>query len=236
MNKTAEFLSAKWLDLIMINYEIDPSVLAPFVPQGTEVDLWNGKAYISIVGFMFLDTYVKGIPIPFHRNFEEVNLRFYVKRTNLPEGDRRGVVFISEVVPRWAIAFLARLLYNEKYVSLPMRHSISDTTLQYQWKYQDKWQQIKVTRQGEPQPLEKGSLAEFILEHYWGYNKQRNGSTMEYQVDHPSWRIWEVKDYEVDVDMRTVYGLPFSAFLEKPPASVFLAEGSDVKVYKGRRL
>jgi len=237
---SAPFLSAKWQHLVMINYEIDPSVLIPFIPKGTEIDLWNGKAFISLVGFMFLDTYVKGISIPFHRDFEEVNLRFYIKKCSSPEGERRGVAFIKEIVPRWGIACLARLLYNEKYVSLPMHHLIelksSHITAEYQWKYNDKWQYIQVSCQGDPQYPLKGSEANFIAEHYWGYSTLRDGNTMEYQVQHPPWRIWKADHYTIDVDMKNLYGSPFTSFLEKPPASVFLAEGSEVQVFKGKKL
>ncbi len=76
----APFLTAEWRHLAMLNYEIDPVILRPFVPSGTELDSWNGKTYVSIVGFLFLKTRVRGLAIPFHQNFEEINLRFYVRR------------------------------------------------------------------------------------------------------------------------------------------------------------
>src|SRR3954468_20670393 len=117
------FLAAEWRYLAMLNYQVDPAILHPHLPRGTELDIWNGRHYISLVGFRFLNTRVLGVPIPFHRNFEEVNLRFYVRRKG-PEGWRRGVVFIAEIVPRFAIAAVARLFYNENYVALPTRHKL----------------------------------------------------------------------------------------------------------------
>ena len=106
------FLTAEWRYLAMLNYRVSPSLLYPLVPPGTELDLWNGTAYISVVGFKFQHTRVLGVPIPFHVNFEEVNLRFYVRReTN--GAVRRGVTFIRELVPRAAIAGVAKLAYNE---------------------------------------------------------------------------------------------------------------------------
>ncbi len=234
----ALYLSAKWKYLIMINYEIDPSVLTPYIPVGTQIDLWNGKAYISLVGFMFLDTRVQGVSIPFHRNFEEVNLRFYVKkRVSLGE-EKRGVVFVKEIVPRWAIAHLARRLYNENYVSLPMAHKIghqsAHVTAEYKWKFDGRWHQMQVSCKGDPKYPVRGSQAEFITEHYWGFSKQRNGSTMEYQVEHLPWRIWEGDNCSVDIDAEIVYGSPFAYYLERPPASAFLAEGSEIKVFQGQ--
>lgn len=233
------FLSAHWRHLVMINYEIDPSVLTPYIPKGTHLDLWNGKAFVSLVGFMFLETKVHGVAVPFHRNFEEVNLRFYTKRQT-PEGERRGVVFIKEIVPRWGIACLARLLYNENYVALPMRHRIEQSPSQieaeYQWKLNGRWQKIRVRCQGSFDNTLQGSEAEYITEHYWGYSILRDGETMEYQVKHPPWRVGKVDQCEISVDMQNLYGPPFAPFLEKPPASAFLAEGSEVTVFKGMRL
>lgn len=234
------FLSARWEHLVLINYEIDPSVLNPFIPKGTQIDLWNGKAYISLVGFMFLDTRVCGISVPFHRDFEEVNLRFYVKKSDSSGGERRGVVFVKEMVPRWGIAYVARVLYNENYVALPMRHLIQQQSnqieVEYQWKFNGKWQQIRVDCHGDPQTPAQGSEAEFITEHYWGYTNQRKGNTLEYHVEHAPWRIWEVDHCQVEVDMKNLYGSPFTPFLEKPHVSAFLAEGSEVKVFKGEKL
>lgn len=236
---THSFLTAKWQYLAMVNYEVDPSILRPFVPAGTELDIWNGKTFVSLVGFMFLDTYVRKIAFPFHRNFEEVNLRFYVKR-NSSDGERRGVVFIKEIVPRWGIACLARLLYNENYVALPMRHHWEfqppKINIEYEWKFKGAWQKIELSCQGAPQFPARGSEAEFITEHYWGYNTQRGGGTMEYEVKHPSWRVWEADHCEIFADMKNLYGPQFAPFLEKPPASSFLAEGSEVTVYKGIKL
>lgn len=221
-----KFLSAEWRHLIMINYVVDPAILLPFVPKGTELDLWQGKAYVSLVGFMFLNTRVCGVSFPFHRNFEEVNLRFYVK------GAERGVVFIKEIVPRWGIAFIARRLYNEKYVALPMRHKIeTGPSAQYEWKFNGKWQKLGMTCSGGPESIVEGSEVEFITEHYFGYTVQRNGGTKGYQVQHPKWRVWKAESYEVDVDVRALYGPRFAPYLEKPPASCFLAEGSPVQVY-----
>src|SRR5262245_20887686 len=110
-----DFLTADWRYLVMINYEVDPEILHPYIPGGTELDQWQGRTFVSVVGFLFLRTRVLGLTIPFHHNFEEVNLRFYVRRRAI-EGWRRGVVFIREIVPRWAIAAVAREFYNENYV------------------------------------------------------------------------------------------------------------------------
>ena len=107
----------------MLNFAIDPELLAPHVPAGTELDFFQGETYISVVGFLFLNTRLMGLPIPRHRDFEEVNLRFYVRKKSADTW-RRGVVFVREFVPRAAIAVTARVFYGEPYLALPMKSSI----------------------------------------------------------------------------------------------------------------
>jgi uncharacterized protein YqjF (DUF2071 family) len=226
------FLTAEWRQLAMLNYEIEPSLLAPFVPRGTELDCWNGKTFVSMVGFRFLKTRVLGVPIPFHRDFEEVNLRFYVRR-KADDGWRRGVVFIKEIVPRAAIAFIARKFYNEPYIALPMAHRVEAGAAEYSWHFNGRSNSLKVVTRGEPQELRVGSEAEFITEHYWGYTAQRDGSTLEYRVEHPRWCVWDVQEAELDCDAAGLYGKQFATALSAKPSSAFLAEGSPVSVSKG---
>ncbi len=237
------FLSAEWRYLAMLNYEIDPAVLAPFVPRGTELDSWQGKTFVSMVGFLFENTRVMGVPIPLHQNFEEINLRFYVRR-KAEEGWRRGVVFVKEIVPRAAIALLARWLYNENYIALPTGNAIcraDDGTkniesVKYYWIFNQRAQFIEIVTRGAPTPLIKDSQAEFIAQHYWGYSSQRNGGTAEYRVEHPPWRIWQAKSARLDCAVENLYGERFGRFLQGQPSSSFLAEGSEIVVYRGMKL
>lgn len=242
MNNGSEkvFLTAEWKHLAMLNYEIEPSVLVPYVPRGTELDLWNGKHLVSVVGFLFVRTRVFGIPIPFHRNFEEVNLRIYVRR-KAEDGWRRGVVFIKEIVPRAAIALTARKLYNEPYIALPMAHRIevesgAVKSAEYTWRFGGRQNGLKLTAGGKAQLLTEDSEAEFITEHYWGYNAQPDGSTLEYRVEHPRWRVYDVADAKLDCDVAGLYGEQFCESTSRKSSSAFLAEGSAVTVYKGMRL
>jgi uncharacterized protein YqjF (DUF2071 family) len=226
------FLSAEWRHLAMINYAIDPAVLAPLVPPGTELDFFHGTTYASLVGFQFLKTRVLGISFPFHRNFEEVNLRFYV-RARSPAGWRRGVVFVRELVPRRAIAFIARVVYGEPYTALPMRHTIEETPprfrVRYEWRRRGQWELLEVAGSGEAEEIAAGSSAEFITEHYWGFTNRRSKST-EYEVAHPRWRAREVTQSKVEADIASLYGERFVESLSAPPASAFLAAGSEVIV------
>jgi uncharacterized protein len=235
------FLTAQWRYLAMLNYRIDPALLQPLVPPGTELDLFEETAYLSLVGFRFLRTKVFGLPIPWHRDFEEVNLRFYVRR-RAAEGWRRGVAFVRELVPRRAIAWAARTLYGEPYAALPMGHRIEHSPgapgsihVEYRWQREGKWESLGVLGRGEPQPLRAGSHEEFITEHYWGYTARRpwvHGARgcSEYQVEHPPWRVWTGTESYLHADVLALYGDLFVEALSVRPASALIAEGSAVTV------
>lgn len=224
----------------MLNYEAPPDLLAPLVPAGVELDRWNGTLYVSVVGFLFHDTRVLGLVIPRHRTFQEVNLRFYVRR-HVDDETRRGVVFIRELVPRRAIASVARLMYNEPYQALPMRHRLTTTQSggverRFEWRAEGSWTGIHARTEGPPRPLERDTEEEFITEHYWGYTRQRDGGTIEYRVDHPRWNVWNAADARIDGDVVPVYGPMFARVLSGPPRSAFVADGSPVTVFAPRRI
>jgi hypothetical protein len=226
------FLTANWRYLAMLNFAVDPKILEPLVPSATELDFHRSETFLSVVGFLFLDTRVIGLPIPLHRHFEEVNLRFYVRRKSA-EGWRRGVVFVRELVPRAAIAIVARTFYGEPYSALPMRHLLEhkDGRLlaEYQWRRGRRWETLAMTAEGEPQEACEGSQEEFITEHYWGYTARRSGCS-EYRVNHPRWRLWPAKTTRFDANVATLYGPHFVETLATPATSAFIAEGSPVEV------
>jgi len=215
----------------MFNYEVDPALLSPLVPDGTELDSWNGLTYVSIVAFRFLGTRILGIPIPLHQDFDEVNLRCYVRRDTHSER-RRGVVFIREIVPRRAVAAVARLLYNEPYLALPMRSVIQPgprLAVSYSWRRAGRWNTLAAQAPPPGTPPADGSLEQFISEHYWGYTRQRDGTTLEYQVTRPPWMVAPADTHRIDADLAGVYGRDFASALRQP-VSVFLADGSAVAV------
>lgn len=233
------FLTAQWRYLAMLNYEIAPPALAPYVPQGTELDSWNGKTFLSLVGFLFHDTRVRGAAIPLHTHFEEINLRFYVRRDCNGE-QRRGVVFLREFVPRRAIALIANTLYNERYRATAMRHSVDQEKdaghVEYSWRGRGRWNRFHLKTAGDWQELKSDSLEEFITEHYWGYTAQRDGGSLEYRVEHPRWRVKAATQAHCDCDVPATYGTRFSPYLQGTPHSALVAEGSPVTVYRGTRI
>jgi uncharacterized protein YqjF (DUF2071 family) len=216
----------------MLNFVVDPKIVTPLVPPGTEIDFENGETFLSVVGFLFLDTRLLGLPIPLHRDFEEVNLRFYVRKKSADTW-RRGVVFVRELVPRRAIALVARTFYGENYVALPMKHQIDHVDLklsvEYSWRRGRKWESLKMSATGESQIITAGSHAEFITEHYWGYTRVRAGCS-EYRVEHPRWKIWNAESFEFSADVAALYGQQFNETLSQPPRSAFIADGSPIEV------
>ena len=224
----------------MLNYEVDSRLLAKYVPCGTALDSFIGKTYVSLVGFRFCRTKLFGtVAVPLHSNFDEVNLRFYVRRK---EGDenRRGVVFIAEIVPKRAIATVARLMYGENYVCLPMKHHIctdgSKKKVEYQWLVRNHWCRLTAQAMGAPALPREGSLEQFITEHYWGYSTQRGGGSLEYHVPHVPWQVWVSTTAGFEGDASGLYGLELGRVLQGHPSSAFIADGSPVTVFKGRKL
>jgi uncharacterized protein YqjF (DUF2071 family) len=233
------FLKAEWRKLALANYIIDKKLLVKYLPVGTELDLWNGNCYVSLVGFMFANTRLLGIKIPFHTNFEEVNLRFYVKR--FEDGEwKRGVVFIKEIVPKRALTFVANTVYNENYETLPMEHfwhtENNKRTVQYKWKKNNEWHSIKIIASIEKSKIEPRSETEFITEHYWGYAKVNKKESNEYEVTHPKWEVYNVNEYKISVDFGAIYGKEFDFLNSARPDSVMLVEGSEITVENKRTI
>jgi uncharacterized protein YqjF (DUF2071 family) len=219
------FLEAKWENLIMANYAVDPTILIPYLPKGVELDSFEGKCYVSLVGFMFNKTKIFNVPIPYLGSFEEINLRFYVVRK---DGDtlKRGVVFINETVPYAAVAWMANYLYKEHYTAVKTKHDweLTDTSkkINYSWKKNKKWNTIQVNAQSKSNSMKNGSIEAFIFEHYFGYTRVNENKTLEYGINHPSWKINQVIDYRIDCDFEKMYGSDFAFLNAQQPDMSYL--------------
>ena len=240
MNKITRpriFLTAEWNNLVMLNYAVDASLLRQFVPTGTELDSLDGIVYLSLVGFEFNRTSVLGFRVPFHQAFEEVNLRFYVKRSS-----KRGVVFLQELVPKRAVAALARFAFNENYSRVPMSHRVvaqpNDEVVKAEYSWGTGLNQCKIWIETEgPSSLPaEGSVSQFITEHYWGYAAQKDGGCLEYEVQHPRWHARSARLAGCEGNLAVFYGTEFARVLAGNPASAFLADGSAVSVFNGTRI
>lgn len=234
------FLTAQWRDLLMLNFRVDPGLLLPHLPAGTELDLFRDEAYVSVVGFTFLETKVCGIAVPRYRDFPEVNLRFYVRRL-VAGGWRRGVVFVREISPKWFIGAVARTVYQESYVTRQMRShrgrgnafAKSERPIDYRWRTGKRWNRLAALPVGIAQLPAEGSLEHFIIEHYWGYSARSDGRSLEYEVQHPRWWICSVENVAWQCDVEANYGSAFENTLNRTPDSALWTSGSAVAVCRG---
>jgi uncharacterized protein len=236
MKRKNRFLTAEWSNLLMLNYAVDASLLERFVPAGTELDAFEGTSYLSLVGFEFNRTRIFGFAVPFHQEFEEVNLRFYVRRLS-----KRGVVFIRELVPRYAVAAVARFAFHENYSCVPMSHRIETRAgdvvkAEYVWRSGPDRCVMGIETEGASFLPPEGSASQFITEHYWGYAAQPDGGCLEYEVQHSQWRVWKAKRAVFSGNAAGLYGAGIAQALAHNPDSAFLAKGSPVTVFKGTRI
>ncbi len=241
------FLTAQWRKLIMAQYEVDPAILQRRLPPGLELDLYHGRCFVSLIGFLFDRVRILSVPPPFHTQFEEINLRYYVRRP-MPDGTaRRGVVFLRELVPKPAIVLLARALYGEAYALARTSHRWSSQgpdaravrrgklplEIDYEWKHRGQWQRLGVRAANTRVPMPAGSLEEFITEHYWGYTPTRAGGTAEYAVEHPRWEVYPIQQHRIACNFGSLYGPDFTALTQRAPDHLLLAEGAPVRIRWG---
>ncbi|MFT5585892.1 MAG: hypothetical protein ACI9VR_003487 [Cognaticolwellia sp.] len=228
------FLTARWSKLCLFNYAVEPDLLAGRLPPELSLDTLDGQAFVSLVAFDFLKTRVLGIPWPGFVNFPEINLRFYVKQAD----GTRGVMFIRELVPQWLVATIAKRLYNEPYEATHMRSAVTqdDKSVQvvHEWTWQGQAHSLQVQADGKPGLPEQDSQAHFFKEHQWGYGVDRRGRTLVYEVRHPHWLVYPVRSHSLEVDFAQLYGAEFAVLNGQSPASVFLAEGSEIEVFGAR--
>ena len=247
------FLTARWTELLILNFAVPREVVARIAPPGTEPDLHDGQAYASVIGFQFRDPRLRGLALPGHRRFAEVNLRYYVRRQAGGQV-RRGVVFVREIAPQPAVAAVARWVYNESYVTRRMQSQVctagdrlaAGDRVGYAWQNgrwpiwpwrSRRWSRIRARVAAAPQLPAAGSLEEFIVEHYWAYVRGRDGTTREYRVAHRPWRVAAADEVAWECDVAATYGdTPFAPFLERPPTMAMIADGSPVQVFRGRPL
>jgi uncharacterized protein YqjF (DUF2071 family) len=224
-------LTADFRYLIFLNYRVEPELLAPRLPPGIELDLLNGHPYISLVAFLFENLHVEGLPAPFHQKFEEVNLRFYVKQKGSTE-EKHGVVFIREIVPRTFMAVAARVIFNEKYISLPMEHALTPgevLSMEYGWNT-GKQNFVRAAFKNEWEEPGKSSTEYWLMKRPYGFTTTRDGDTREITMEHPDWRTTPVLDLACEFDVSGSFGIEFVPFLTLKPASAFIAEGSHVEI------
>lgn len=239
LGSVTPFLTARWVDLGLVTWQIPAELLRPFLPPGLEADRMPGDradvAYVSFVAFRFLDTKVKGIAVPLHTDFPEVNLRAYVRET---AGDRRrGVTFIAELVPKPAIAVVANLLYHEHYRAVPMELDVEETDgvrrMRVAIEIGERTHAMTLAGRAESVMPGADSVEHFFKEHEWGFGRDGDGGLVVYRVHHPQWAVYptSLERLELSVDFAELYGEPWGALDRIAPHHVAFAVGSEIAVY-----
>ncbi|MDQ3015169.1 MAG: DUF2071 domain-containing protein [Bacteroidota bacterium] len=224
-------IRSHWKNLLLINYPVDSRLLDPYLPARTEYARWNGECYVSLIGFQFLNLRFKGFRIPYHTNFGEINLRFYVRR-KIGNEWRYGVVFIKEMVSLPMVTIIANTFFSEPYHTVPLRYSVhtnGDDILTASYSFKNSgWNTFEINCGTQAEEMAVGSEMEFMTSQYWGYSKVNPKKTLEYEVLHPRWRVYPTIEYKVNLDFGKAYGEQFAFLSDAKPTSAFLAEGSDI--------
>lgn len=225
-------LTAEWTNLLVATFETDKNLLQKFLPAKTELSDWNGKHFMSIVGFMFSKPRLLNITSPFYRKFEEVNLRFYVRRKEKNKW-KNGVVFIKEIAPSPLVGLVAKWLYHESFISLPMKHNLNITdaerNIEYRWKIGHSWNYIKI-QASLSHSLSPHTIEAFIADRHWAYTKAGDHRTFEFEIEHSPWNIFPSHSFEMNLDAAKIYGSEFAEYFHQKPLTVFLMDGSQTKV------
>ncbi len=227
---TRPFLRARWSNLLLLTFEVDEALIRKVIPPELEPDRWDGRTHVSLVAFDFLDTRVLGCRVPGYLNFPEINLRTYLRH-----GERRGVLFIRELVPSILVAGVARLLYNEPYRAAKMHsaltHEADGMVAAHRWHWRGREHYLRV-RGGAPTELPPSeSLEHHFKEHSWGFGRTRSGRLLTYRVEHPVWEVRRVADLDYEVDFGGIYGTTWEGLNRQAPMSVIFAVGSEVAVF-----
>lgn len=232
-----ELLTAEWRHLLFLSYPVDPALLRPFLPASTEIDAWDGRAWLSVVAYQFRAVRMWNVPVPGHQDFEGLNLRFYVKR-EVGGQVRHGVTFLSEIAPRPALAMMTRLMFHEPYTARAMRSVVDygpPLRVAYSWRADTSWQHCTAVAAGPAETPRPSTLESFLVERHFSYTQQPNGTTLEYRVDHSPWRVFATASRHCVADYTALYGPEIGSLLTQP-ASELIAEGSPVRVYWPKRL
>ena len=221
------FMTGHWEDLIMVTFEVDKAILEPYLPKDTEIDLFNGKALMSMVAFTFSKVKFFGIKVPFHQQFGQINFRFYAKSKT---DDTKGVVFIKEFAPKPLIASVANLCYNEPYFYKSIRRNKTLKQGRINMKYSYGNLKIKASAKEKTGKLNPNTLKHFVVDRYIAYIKSYSGKTVQYKINHRPWELYDATSVTIENDILSL--LP-KKFKQAKLLSTCFVDGSFITVEKG---
>lgn len=221
------FMSGEWKDLIMSTFEIDKSILEPYLPKNTEIDFYKGKALLSMVAFTFSKVKFFGIRVPFHQQFGQINFRFYVK--SKIDG-AKGVVFVKEFAPKPLIAYIANWFYNEPYhyKKIRLKKSIDNNQIKLNYSFRDS--KIDIESKLQTNQLINNTFEHFVVDRYIAFIKNYKGKTFQYKIYHKPWELYNLKNINID---KTILNLLPKKFKNLKHISTSFVKGSSIEVQKG---
>ena len=231
--------AAEWREIVVINFEIDPKLLRNFIPPKTELDFFNETSFVTLMARACKNVKPYGWPIVFAKSIDQILLRFYVKR-KVGDTWRRGVCLIRDYLPKRKASFFLNWMFKHSFTQVPIKRTSSNfesglptqlPTVEYQWTTGDYVNHIKVNARSQMRQQEQETKESFVLDHHYGYTV-KEGKTYEYYVEYSPWAMWDAQSGSFDCDTENVFGRPFVRALKQRPASVFLARGSDVIIYR----
>ena len=182
------FMAQKWENLLFLHWPVSKESLESTIPEDLEVDLFEGEAWLSVVGFRLSELRIKPfVQIPW-KDFSELNLRTYVR----DQAGRRGVWFYSLDSSDLLAVVGARLLYGLNYRYASIDHNQKNDFIEYTSETKSKRGGIKGSISSSSPAMKMvgemakaGTLNYFLLERYRFWSKQTyRGKLSSAQVRH----------------------------------------------------
>lgn len=222
-----------WRDLLFLHWRVPPENLAPSIPDGLEIETFDGSAWIGIVPFLMRGVRPRFLPtFPGLSDFHELNVRTYV----VDEAGRPGVWFYSLDADQSLAVRIARRFFHLPYEHARMSHQVSgDETIDYACcrKGRATPSEFRYRPLGSPREATPGTLEFFLLERYLLYSwDARRERLFEGRVHHRPYPFQNVTLERHDAlaiewdGLRSVVG---------PPVHAAFSAGVDVEVFPLRR-
>ncbi len=221
------FLTARWSQLCLVNFEVNPTWLESFVPAGLQLEVVDESAFVSLAALHFREVRVLGVSWPGYRSFPQLTLRFQVRSQ-----ERRGVTTVRDFAPSKLPCWVARQLYGQPYkaAELSSRRRSDEIAWTLLWGGEENRLEFTLAKTVQA-PTSEDS---FFLEHKWGYSVLPDGRLQESKVLHPPWTTRRVLDWNLHFDFGKVYGPEWTFLDHLSPRSCSFGVDSQVAIFPPR--
>jgi uncharacterized protein YqjF (DUF2071 family) len=203
----------RWNDLLFAHWPMPAAVLAPLIPEGLQVDTFQGSAWLGVMPFWMDRIKVRGIPpLPGVRSFPDLSLRTYVReeRTGTP-----GVVCLSLDASNLLAVAVGCVLYHlpyhwaemyleqrsEREFSFFSRRRFCDQPVVFKARYRGLGPSRRLAESGA------GTLEHFLMERYSLFSSNRNGQPIRANLHHVSSLLEEAEADIEKNDLAAVLGI-----------------------------